>query len=133
MTSYSLDMYMLGNNLSIDVNFWSKVKSKYINGLFTFDTGASVTTISKDILFDLGYNVIDGKAYKITTASNVQYVREVIVDKIRLGSCELENVAVYAHTFPEECLTTGVIGLNILSMFDINMLFSKKIIELTRI
>ena len=133
MTIGKLKMQQLDSNLSVYVDFWNKNEFRYNTGLFTFDTGASVTTISKDILFGLGYNVIDGTARKITTASNIEYVREVYVDKIYLGGHELENVMVYAHTFPEESLTTGVIGLNILSKFDIELLFSKQLIKLTRI
>ena len=106
---------------------------KYRKGLFTFDTGASVTTVSKDILFNLGYDVTNGRVEQITTASGVEYVREVIIEKINFGEFELENVLVYAHTFPEESLTTGVIGLNILSQFDINLLFSKREIFLSKI
>ena len=126
-------MHMVGSNLSVDVEFWDVEKNKYRAGLLTFDTGASVTTISKYALFDLGYNVTAGNMRQITTASGVEYVREVIVDKIRLGDHELENILVYAHTFPEESFSTGVIGLNVLSMFDINLLFSKRQIELTKI
>ena len=133
MSENILDMHLLGNNLSIHVNFWDKTDAKFRAGLFIFDTGASVTTISKDILFNLGYDVVNGKVEQITTASGVEYVREVVVDKIRLGEFELKDTLVYAHTFPEESLTTGVIGLNVLSMFDINMLFSKRQIELTKI
>ena len=39
---------------------------------------------------------------------------------------------VYAHSLQEEGFTTGIIGLNVLSMFDINLIFSKQIIELTQ-
>jgi len=48
---------------------------------------------------------------------------------MRFGGYELENVKVYAHTFPYESFTTGVLGLNVLSMFDIFMLFSKRQID----
>ena len=128
-----LEMHLFGNNLSIQANFWDKSKQKFRKGLFTFDTGASVTTVSKDILHNLGYDVTNGKLEQITTASGIEYVREVSVDRINLGEFELEHVLVYAHTFPEESLTTGVIGLNVLSQFDINMLFSKRQIFLTKI
>ncbi|MCL2356594.1 MAG: retroviral-like aspartic protease family protein [Defluviitaleaceae bacterium] len=128
-----LDMHLLANNLSVHAKFWDRAEGKFRTGLFTFDTGASVTTVSKDILFNLGYDVETGNIEPITTASGLEYVREVFIDKIRFGGFEFENVLVYAHTFPEESLSTGVIGLNILSRFDINMLFSKRQIVLTEI
>ena len=129
----TLDMHSIGNHLSIYVDVWNKEGGRFITGTLTFDTGASVTTISKDILHDIGYDVVNGKAHKITTASSMEFVKEVTLDKIRLGEYELENVTVYAHTFPDELFVTGVIGLDILSQFDINMLFSKRLIELTKI
>ena len=132
MAQNMLEMHMLGNNLSVYVNIWDKRKQEYKKGLLTFDTGASITTISKDILFALGYDLVDSTIQKITTASSVEYVREITIDKISLGGYELENVQVYAHTFPEESLTSGVIGLNVLSQFDVDMLFSKGQIFLTR-
>ena len=131
MEQHIVEMRLDGNNLSVYVSFWDKLKQKYRKGLLIFDTGASVTTISKDALFDLGYDVVNGKTHKITTASGVEYVKEVTLDKVRIGGCELKNVTVYAHTFPEESFTTGVLGLNVLSQFDINMLFSKRQIILS--
>ena len=133
MEQYTLEMHMVGNNLFVYINFWDRNIQDYRKGLLTFDTGASVTTISKDILFDLGYDVVSGKTQKITTASGVEYVKEVIIDKIRFGGYELKDLMVYAHTFPEESFTTGVLGLNALSQFDISLLFSKKMIELVKI
>ena len=128
-----LDMQMIGNHLSVYVRIWNKEDGVYNIGTLTFDTGASVTTISKEILHDIGYDVVSGKSHKITTASGVEFVKEVIIDRIRLGEFEFENVKVYAHNFPDEGYTAGVIGLDILSQFDINLLFSKRLIELTRI
>ena len=133
MTKTRVGMIKFGSHLSIDVDFWSRLKTRFIGGFFTFDTGAAVTTISKSILYDLGYNIGDGKTQVISTASGTEYVKEVVIDKIRIGDIVLENILVYAHTFPDECATSGVIGLNVLSMFDINLLFSKRLIELTRL
>ena len=129
----NLQMHMFGNNLSVYVDFWDKESAAYRSGLLLFDTGASVTTISKDILYELGYDVVSGDINRITTASGIEYVREVTIDKVRLGEFELEDVKVYAHAFPDESFTTGVLGLNVLSLFDINLLFSKKQIELTKL
>jgi len=133
METSVIDMHTTGSDLSVYVSFWDKEIEDYRKGLLTFDTGASVTTVSKDALYDLGYNVVEGKIRKITTASNVEYVREVFIEKFCIGEYELENVLVYAHDFPEESFTTGVLGLNVLSQFDINMLFSKRQIVLTKI
>ena len=102
MSAGLLKMYTYSGPLFVDVAVWNTGTKKFNRGLLTFDTGATVTTISKDILYNLGYNVLDGNVRKISTVSGIEYVREVIVDKIRLGDCTIENVIVYAHDFPDE-------------------------------
>ena len=133
MSKNSIKMVYLGSTFFIDVELWGRANICYENTLLTFDTGASVTTISNDILHDLGYDINSGHAHQIFTASGVELVREVSVDKLRIGDFELEDVLVYAHDFPEESSSTGVIGLNVLSQFDINLKFSKQLIELEKI
>ena len=133
MSISSIDMVFMGNALFVDVKFWSKLNNCFDNALLTFDTGATVTTVSKDILQKLGYDVNSGYVHKIFTASGIENVREVSIDKLRLGDFELDDVLVYAHDFPVEGTSTGVIGLNALSLFDINLKFSKKLIELEKI
>ena len=114
-----------------DIGLWNKKKNAYNKLSITIDTGASVTTISTDILFHAGYDLTKGAIRRITTASGIEYVKELVIDKIMLDTFELNNVLVYAHTFPQESFSSGVLGLNVLSKFDVNMLFSKRIIELT--
>ena len=133
MKTSVIDMSILGGALYVDIPLWDTSAQKLRNTFLTFDTGATVTTISTDILVRLGYDVAGGKTQKITTGSGTAYVREVIVGKIKLGSETIENVLVYAHDFPDESYSTGVIGLNVLSLFDICLLFSKRQIEITKI
>ena len=114
-----------------DIELWNKSKNQYNVMTIVLDTGAHVTTISKDILFRAGYDIFAGATKRITTASDIEYVKEITVDRIRLGSYEIYDVLVHAHTFQQESFATGVLGLNVLSMFDVNLLFSKHMIELT--
>jgi predicted aspartyl protease len=116
----------------VDIEMWNKNKNSYSKFSITVDTGASVTTISTDILFQAGYDIKSGRLNRITTASGIEYVKEVFVEKIRLDKIEMDNVLVYAHTFPQESFSTGVLGLNVLSAFDVNFLFSKGLITLTK-
>ena len=85
------------------------------------------------MLIRAGYYFNLGRVRRITTASGIEYVKEVLLDKILLNCIEINDVMVYAHTFPQESFSTGVLGLNVLSGFDINFLFSKGLIELTKI
>ena len=132
MSNAILKLDLFAGLAMVDIGLWNKQKSDYNKISITFDTGASVTTISTDILFQAGYDVASGSLKRITTASGIAYVKEVLIDKIMLDKLEISDVLVYAHTFPQESFSSGVLGLNVLSAFDINILFSKGLIELTK-
>lgn len=119
-----------GNLITLNINLWSRRTQRFENMLITFDTGASTTVISKDILYVLGYEFENPDKTKIITASGVEFVDSVILDKVNIGGHILENVEVYAHTFPEASFALGVLGLNVMKCFDINILFSKGVIKL---
>jgi len=119
--------------LMVVIDFWDKTVNDYALFYIAVDTGAHMTCIDRDTLVRAGYDVTSGAQRQITTASGTEYVTEVYIDRIKLGNIELENVLVYAHEFPEECLMYGVLGLNVLSKFDVNVLFSKGLIEFTKL
>ena len=121
----------LSTVLMTDIKLWNRSKKDYSSLYIAVDTGASMTTISKEILYHAGYDISTGSVRKFTTASGVEYVRAITLERIKLDSYEMDDVLVYAHTFPQESFVAGVLGLNVLSRFDVNMLFSKGLMELT--
>ena len=121
----SIKLTMYNDIPIVDVYLWSKKQNIYKNILAVIDTGASVTTLSKDILFMLGYDVTNAVQSRIITASGIEYVSEVKLEKLQLGKIELFDIKVYAYTFPQETFSTGVIGMNILKDFDLYLLFSR--------
>ena len=129
MKRISIDMS--GSIPIIDVKMWSRVKNTYRTASLFLDTGAAVTTISKDILHILGYDTQSKEKRRITTASGIEYVDEVFIERLMIAGYELKNVKVYAHTFPQESFSDGVIGINVLSKFDMFISFPRKILELT--
>ncbi len=133
MTKTTVAMDLISGNVYIDIKLWSLSKNKYLRMDMLFDTGASVTTISKGIIKDLGYDLTDCEKTKITTASGIAYVDVVTLKSVKINDIVLENVKVYAHTFPEESFSLGVIGLNIINRFDVEMQFSKKLINFIEI
>ena len=116
----------------VDMKIWNKRKGDFGSLSITVDTGANITTISTDILVRAGYDVAAGVRKSITTASGREFVRAIIVPKIKLGRFELNDVLIYAHTFPQESFSSGVLGINVLEKFDVNILFSKKVMILTK-
>ena len=112
-----------------DIRLWDKTTQNYTKMLITVDTGASVTTISSDILHMLGYDTTSGVTKRITTASGVSYVKSITLNMM-IGQTKLNDIEVYAHNFPEESFSQGVLGLNVLMMFDaVNLIFKKSEIE----
>ena len=124
---------MSGTIPIVDVKLWSRVKNIYRTASLFLDTGAAVTTISKDILYILGYEARSKEKKRITTASGIEYVDEINLDKFMIAGFELKNVKTYAHTFPQESFSDGVIGINVLANFDMFISFQRKIIRFTPI
>ena len=132
MSKNILQMDLLSGLVMVDIGLWNRKRDAFSKISITVDTGASVTTISTDILFRAGYDITSGTTKRITTASGIEYVKEIVVEKLKLDTFEMNDILVYAHTFPQESFSSGVLGLNVLSKFDVNMLFSKGLIELTK-
>ena len=115
--------------LFLDIGLWSIKESLYRNMAIMLDTGASVTTISEHILSSLGYTQ-PGIAILVTTAGGSVNVHTKTVEKMKIGAIEIENIDVYSHTFPDECFSDGVLGMNILNQFNFKVDLDAQIIEL---
>ncbi|MDR2168414.1 MAG: retroviral-like aspartic protease family protein [Clostridiales bacterium] len=133
MKTITIDLKMYGNLIVLEPELW-KINSGGFGDFTAFiDTGASRTTIDKEVLHRAGYDVESGKKTMVTTAGGLSLVNEIVIEKLRIEDLVLENLKVYAHTFPSELFISGLIGLDILSQFDVNFLFSKDLIEFTEI
>ena len=77
-----LDISYVSDLVLVDIDLWNMKIADYSRMLITVDTGASITTISKDLLHTLGYDVSTGRICRIITASSVEYVNEVTLEKI---------------------------------------------------
>jgi len=133
MMKTEVKMDLFGGGLYIPVRLWSKIENSYRWISLTFDTGATVTTLSPEIFHELGYEPSSKPKTKITTASDVEHVSYFTLDFIKIGEIEIENVDAYALKFPEESFSIGVIGLNVLRQFDIELLFSQKIVHMKKL
>jgi hypothetical protein len=65
--------------------------------------------------------------------SGTVYVPLITVHAIRALGMREENIDVLCHDLPEESLLDGVLGLNFLRKFNLNIRFSQGIIEATRL
>ena len=121
----SIKLTMYNDIPMINVYLWSKKQNVYKNIVAVIDTGASVTTLSKDTLVMLGYDVVNAEQSRVITASGIEYVSKLNLEKVQIGNIELFDIKVHALTFPQESFTMGVIGMNILRDFDLYLLFSQ--------
>ena len=97
------------------------------------DTGASTTSIPRYVASALGYNISNPKDRReVVTGSSVEEVPVIEVKALTAIGQTIENIEVMCHDLPPDAYVEGVLGLNFLMNFDVNISFSKGIIELTK-
>ena len=128
-----IPIVIIGGIPMVYVKLWSRSSKSYKTILLTLDTGAAVTTISREIFGFLGYSMHTANKKRIITASGPEYVDTVILDKVMLANFEYNDVEVYAHTFPIESFSIGVVGMDILSSYDLFISFQQKFLRLSPI
>ncbi|MCL1822779.1 MAG: retroviral-like aspartic protease family protein [Oscillospiraceae bacterium] len=114
-----------------NVPVWSIIDNDYKEALVLIDTGATVTAFSDAALKSLGcYN--EEKKASVRTASGFVDVYEVNIPKVQLGSFELINITVHAHTYLDDFHFDGIIGMNILNQFNFGVNFDTQIMTLEK-
>ncbi len=101
------------------------------NVVVALDAGASNTSIPSKIASDLGYDLSNPKqVVLLTTGSNIVPTKIITARKLTAIGETVENVDVLCHDLPFGATIDGVLGLNFLSHFDLNISFSTGTIEL---
>ncbi len=96
------------------------------------DTGATTTSIPIYVASALGYNVSKPKRIEeVVTGSGVEEVPIIEIKELTAIGQTIENIEVMCHDLPPDAPVEGVLGLNFLMNFDLNISFSKGIIALT--
>ena len=99
------------------------------NVFVVLDTGASTTMIPTQVAADLGYD-ISNPNQQIVTASGIVLAKRITVRKLTAIGETVENIDVVCHDLPEGSIIEGLLGLNFLRHFDVNISFSTGTIEL---
>ena len=95
------------------------------------DTGASTTSIPIRTALDLGYDPYHPKYHKeVITGTRVENIPVIEVKKITAIGQPVENIDVLCHDLPQELRVDGVLGLNFLSKFNINISFARGSIDI---
>ena len=99
------------------------------NVFVALDTGASTTMIPTEVAVDLGYDLANPNE-QMMTANGIVFANRIAVRKLTAIGETVENVDVVCHDLPEGSIIEGLLGLNFLRHFDVNISFSTGTIEL---
>ena len=97
--------------------------------LVALDTGASMTMIPTEVAIDLGYD-LSNLNEQMMTANGIVLANRIAVHKLTAIGETVENIDVVCHDLPEGSIIEGLLGLNFLRHFDVNISFSTGTLEL---
>ena len=104
------------------------------NVIVALDTGATITIIPTEIAVALGYDPVNSKRQmELLTASGTASAKLITVRKLTAIGETIENIDVLCHNLPGNSGIKGLLGLNFLKHFDLNISFSRRTIELNSI
>ena len=87
--------------------------------------------IPPEVATDLGYDLSNPNDQMIT-ASGIVSTNRITVRKLTAAGETVENIDVVCHDLPQGSIIEGLLGLNFLRHFDVNISFSTGTIELRR-
>jgi clan AA aspartic protease (TIGR02281 family) len=97
------------------------------------DTGASITTIPTEMALAIGCDPSRPvRRIEMITASGIEYVPVVKIPKIQLLGFEIKNVQAACLNLPPQSLVSGLLGLDVLTKFNVLLKFLKKYLEINR-
>ena len=77
------------------------------------DTGATGSLVNWDVAVFLGYDpAVVTERIQMTTGSGVEFVPQIIVEKIKAFGLVRQNFPVLCHTLPPSATVDGLIGLD---------------------
>ena len=101
------------------------------NVTVALDTGATITIIPSQVLIALGYDLLKAKErVQLITASGTEFAKLINVRRLTVIGETIENIDVLCHDLPGNSPIKGLLGLNFLRHFDVNISFSSGTIEL---
>lgn len=86
------------------------------------DTGSAYTLISQEILESIGCSpAFSKRTQRIITGSGYEIVPIVLVDNFNCLGQQLDNFEILAHTLPFGAYIDGLLGMDFLLKFDIEI------------
>lgn len=101
------------------------------NLIVALDTGATTTVIPTAVALALGYDLSNPKGQiGLLTASGAASAKVITVRKLTAIGETVEDIEVLCHNLPGNSAIKGLLGLNFLKHFNVNISFSTGTIEL---
>ncbi len=94
------------------------------------DTGASTTMLNTEILRMAGYDPARGSETLLITGSTIPTARLLMIDRLDAAGQSVKNLEVVCHDLPDESELDGLLGLNFLCHFDLEINYSNATIVL---
>lgn len=109
-----------------------KIKGKkVIRARMVLDTGATYVMISWKMASALGLRPEISKArVKITTASGIEMVPQIVLSSVSVLKKRVKNVAAVVHDLPPGSGVDGLLGISYLKNFEVNINFKKGYLEI---
>ncbi len=108
-----------------------KVGDKIVRPKMALDTGATYMMIPWEIAETLGLQPeISKEKTEMITASGVEKVPIITLEKVNVAGKEVTNIKAIAHDLPPKSYVDGLLGLSFLKNFNINLNFKEGVLEI---
>ena len=109
----------------VNLRVGSTTDNEFHDLIVGLDTGASTTAIPTKVALDLGYDLANPKEERlVVTASGARTEKVITVRQLTALGETVEDMDVLCLNLPEPSIIEGVLGLNFLEHFDIEISFS---------
>lgn len=108
-----------------------KVGDKIVRPKMALDTGATYCMIPWEIAETLGLEPeISKERTEMITASGIEKVPIVYLEKVNVAGKEIENIKTIVHDLPAKSYVDGLLGLSFLKNFDVHLNFKEGFLEI---
>ncbi len=105
------------NALMVDATLVNGRTGQAVSGTFIIDTGATYTSISKEMADSLGLDLDQAESIGITTANGRIYVPKAVIDRVRVSGLEAKNIEVTVIPIRKGSSFSGLLGLSFIKQF----------------
>jgi hypothetical protein len=125
-----LDIKIINGLIYTDIALWSVKHNNYNNVSVLIDTGAGTTMFSDAVIKRLGCITDDTTTNVRVAGGSLSDVLEITIPRIKLNSIVLTNVYAHSHVCLDEFYFDGILGMNILTRFNVGIDFDDGAISL---